>query len=101
VAFSPRTRWCVQDRKFGSIKLLKTIPRTIGVLLLSACAPIPTYELVGCPTSDGWICEEYLKLAGEYQRVKACCPESARALMGYSEMKPDRCVYFSGFKYDK
>ena len=70
----------------------------IGLMLLSACEPMPTCELVSCPASAGWTYEDHVKLAGEYPRLKACCPESARALIEYSEMKPDRRAIFSGLR---
>jgi hypothetical protein len=70
----------------------------IAALLLAGCSRVATYELVGCPASDGWTYEDHVKLAGEFRTVEACCPETARALTEYSELKPDRCAHFSGLR---
>jgi hypothetical protein len=68
------------------------------MLLLSACAPTPTYILVGCPASDGWTHDDHVRLAAEFPAMQKQFPETARALTEYSELKPNRCAYFSGLK---
>jgi hypothetical protein len=70
------------------------------ILLLSGCAPMPTYELVGCPASQGWTQRDRDALLWEEIQpdFKQRYPHIAQALIEYENIRPDRCLLLSGLR---
>jgi hypothetical protein len=69
-------------------------------LLLTGCAPMPAYEIVACPPSNGWTDEDRDALFWEEHQAdfKKRYPHCAAALEEYTDMKADRCAFFSGLR---
>jgi len=70
------------------------------ILLLSSCAGVPTYELVGCPASPGWTQRDRDALIWEEIQpdFKRRYPHCAQALEEYGNAHPDRCILLSGLR---
>jgi len=70
------------------------------ILLLSACEPVPVYEVFGCPASPGWSAEDRDALMWEEIQpdFKERYPKAAQALNEYQDAKANRCVYLSGLR---
>lgn len=72
----------------------------LALLALSACTPLPFYEIVGCPASDGWSAVDRERLLWEriQPEFKKKYPYAAHALDEYSDANPDRCILLSGLR---